>query len=156
MVTELTLNFQSILRSSIFKEQRLTNSEKKKSATCLVVSDSFQPPGLLPTRFLCPWNSPGRNIGVGSLSCLQGIFLTQGWSLGLLHCRQILYHQSIREVPWKTEVIVKSWKKEKELRCIGSIASSYPDLSVRDDCVFHLASSLFSARMVVVSIFSTE
>ena len=28
---------------------------------------------------------------------LQGIFLTQGWNLGLLHCGQILYHLAIRE-----------------------------------------------------------
>ena len=26
----------------------------------------------------CPWNSPGKNTGVGSLSLLQGIFPTQG------------------------------------------------------------------------------
>ena len=26
-----------------------------------------------PTRFLCPWNSPGKNIGVGSQSLLRGI-----------------------------------------------------------------------------------
>ena len=38
-----------------------------------VVSDSFQPHGLC-----SPWNSPGQNTGVGSLSLLQGIFLTQG------------------------------------------------------------------------------
>ena len=37
-----------------------------------------------------PWNSPGQNTGVGSLSLLWGIFLTQGWNPGLLHCRQIL------------------------------------------------------------------
>ena len=28
---------------------------------------------------------------VGSYSLLWGIFLTQAWNLGLLHCRQILY-----------------------------------------------------------------
>ena len=32
-----------------------------------------------------------KNTGVGSHSFLQGIFLTQGSNLGLLHCRQILY-----------------------------------------------------------------
>ena len=37
------------------------------------------------------WNSPGYNTGVGSLSLLQGIFLTQGSNPGLLHCGQILY-----------------------------------------------------------------
>ena len=32
-----------------------------------------------------PWNSPGQNTGVGSLSLLQGIFPTQGSNPGLLH-----------------------------------------------------------------------
>ena len=32
-----------------------------------------------------------RNTGVGSLSLLQGIFLTQELNQVLLHCRQILY-----------------------------------------------------------------
>ena len=29
-----------------------------------IMSNSLQPHGLLPTRLLCPWNSPGKNIGV--------------------------------------------------------------------------------------------
>ena len=33
-----------------------------------------------------PWNSPGKNTGVGSLSLLQGIVPTQGLNPGLLHC----------------------------------------------------------------------
>ena len=41
-----------------------------------------------------PWNSPGQNTGVGSLSLLQGIFPTQGLNSGLPHCRQILYQLS--------------------------------------------------------------
>ena len=41
-----------------------------------------------------PWNSPGKNTGVGCHALLQGIFLAQGLNLGLLHCRQILYHLS--------------------------------------------------------------
>ena len=40
----------------------------------------------------CPWASPGKNIGVGCHSLLQGIFPTQGLSPSLLHCMQILYH----------------------------------------------------------------
>ena len=44
-----------------------------------------------PWGLLCPWNSPGKNTGVGCHSFLQGIFLTQGSNLSLLHCRQILY-----------------------------------------------------------------
>ena len=30
-----------------------------------VVSNSLQPHGLLPTKLLCPWSSPGQNRGVG-------------------------------------------------------------------------------------------
>ena len=39
---------------------------------------------------------PGKpkNTGVGSLSILQRIFLTQESNRGLLHCRQIVYHLS--------------------------------------------------------------
>ena len=46
------------------------------------------------TRLLCPWNSPGKNTGVGSHFLLQGIFPTQGLTLGLPHHRQILYRLS--------------------------------------------------------------
>ena len=52
-----------------------------------VMPDSSQPHGLY-----SPWNSPGQNTGVGSLSLLQGIFPTQGSNPGLPHCRRILYH----------------------------------------------------------------
>ena len=50
-------------------------------------------------RLYSPWNSPGQNAGVGSLSLLQGIVPTQGSNLGLPHCRQILYHLSHKESP---------------------------------------------------------
>ena len=29
------------------------------------------------SRLLCPWDSPGKNTGVGCHALLQGIFLTQ-------------------------------------------------------------------------------
>ena len=59
---------------------------KVKSESFPVVSDSLRPRGLY-----SPWNSPGQNTGVGSLSLLQGIFLTQEWNQGLPHFRRILY-----------------------------------------------------------------
>ena len=68
----------------------------------LVVSDSFQPHELWPTRLLCPWDSLGENTGVGCHALLQGIFLTQGLNLGLLDCRQILYSLSHQGSPSKT------------------------------------------------------
>ena len=44
-----------------------------------------------------PSEPPGKpkNTGVGSLSLLQGIFLTQESNWGLLHCRWILFFFNI-------------------------------------------------------------
>ena len=52
------------------------------------------------TRLLCPWDCPEKNTGVGSHSLLQGIFSTQGSTLGLLHRRQILYQLNHQGSPW--------------------------------------------------------
>ena len=67
------------------------------SQSCPTLSDPMDcsPPGYM--EFLCPWNSPGKNTGVGCHSLLQGIFPTQGSNLGLLHCRQIIYCLSPRK-----------------------------------------------------------
>ena len=54
-------------------------------------------PTLQPHGLYSPWNSPGKNTGVGSLSLLQGIFQAQGLNPGLLHCRWVLYQMSTRE-----------------------------------------------------------
>ena len=63
--------------------------KEKESENHSVMSDYLGPHGLY-----SPWNSPGQNTGVGSLSLLQGIFPTQGLNPGLPHCRQILYQLS--------------------------------------------------------------
>ena len=69
--------------------QKIFNAEKWKWLT--QSSLTLWPRGPQLTRLLCPWNSPGKNTGVGSHSFLLEIFPTQGSNLGLLHCRQILY-----------------------------------------------------------------
>ena len=48
-------------------------------------------PWTVPTRLLCPWNSPGENTRLDSHSLLQVIFPTQGSNPCLLHGCQILY-----------------------------------------------------------------
>ena len=63
------------------------------------VLDSLGPRGLQLARLLCPWNSPGKNTGVGCNFILQRIFPTQGLNLDLLHYRQILYHLSHQGSP---------------------------------------------------------
>ena len=67
---------------------------ESESESCSVVSDSLRPRGLY-----SPWNCPGQNTGMGSLSLLQRIVLTQGSNPGLLHCRWILYHLSHKGSP---------------------------------------------------------
>ena len=57
-------------------------AEKVKVQVTQVVSDSLRPHGLY-----SPWNSPGQNTEVGSLSLLQGIFPTQKSNPSLLHCQ---------------------------------------------------------------------
>ena len=72
----------------------LQTERKWKSESCSFVSDPLQPHGLY-----SPWNSPGQNPGVGSLSLLQEIFPTQGSNPGLRHCRWILYQLSHKGSP---------------------------------------------------------
>ena len=50
------------------------------SASCSVM----QPHGLQPARLLCPWDSSGKNTGVGCHFLLKGIFPTWGSNPGLL------------------------------------------------------------------------
>ena len=90
--------------------------------SCSVMSDSLRPHGLY-----SPWNSPGQNTGVGSLSLLQGIFPTQGSNPGLPHCRQILYqlsHQgSPRILDWVVDPFFRGSSKARN-RAVVSCAAS--------------------------------
>ena len=71
----------------------------------------LQPHGLEPVSLLCPWDSPGKNSGVGCHALLQGTFLTQGSNPPLLDCRQILYHMN----PWGSPDIPLWTQKKKSL-----------------------------------------
>ena len=71
-----------------------SSSYESENESCSVMSNSLQPHGLYN-----PWNSPGHNTGVGSLSLLQVIFPTKGSNSGLPHCGQILYPLSQKWSP---------------------------------------------------------
>ena len=73
------------------------NYKVRESESHSVMSNSLWPHGLY-----SPWNCPGQNTRVGSLSLLQGVFPTQGSNPGLPHCRQILdqlSHQGSPRIP---------------------------------------------------------
>ena len=69
----------------------LAKVKVKVTQSCPTLCDSVD--------YISPWNSLGQNTGVGSLSLLQGIFPTQGSTLGFPHCRQILYQLSHKRSP---------------------------------------------------------
>ena len=55
--------------------------------------------GLQPTRVLCPWNSPGKNTGMGCPFSLRRIFLTQDSNPPPCVSRWVLYHWATSETP---------------------------------------------------------
>ena len=90
--TLLRTSSRSLLAMFFFFPQDFMVSGIMWSESHSVVSNSLWPHGLY-----SPWNSPGQNTGVGSLSLLQGIFPTQGSNLGLLHCRRFFTSWATRE-----------------------------------------------------------
>ena len=78
---------------------------ESESESHSVMSSSLRPHGLY-----SPWNSPGQNTGVDSLSLLQEIFPAQELNPGLPHCRQSLYQLSDQGSPRILEWVRKSIK----------------------------------------------
>ena len=72
-----------------------------------VMSDSLQSYGPYPARIPCPWDSPGKNTGVGYHFLLQRIFLTQVSNLHLLHWQ-------------KDSLPMAPPGKHKEKHCLGN------------------------------------
>ena len=70
-------------------------SDESESESRPVVSDSVTPWTVAHQASLS-MNFPGKNTGVGCHFLFQGIFLSQGSNLGLLHCRCILSDTSIK------------------------------------------------------------
>ena len=64
--------------TSIWKNNSYTMGHEGESESRSVVSDSLRLHELY-----SPWNPPGQNTGMGSLSLLYGIFLTQRSNPGI-------------------------------------------------------------------------
>ena len=124
------------------RPKQTLSKDEVESESHSVISNS-----LWPHRLYSPWNSPGQNIGVGSLSLLQGIFPTQGSNPGLSHRRWILYHLSHQGSPCAycmpaycccmepaQKQAEQSWEKALE-HCVGPFHETmadqlFPQLSV--------------------------
>ena len=93
---------------------RFSRQEYWSRFPCLLPGD-LPNPGIKPRspklQVDClPSEPPGKpkNTGMGSLSVLQGILLTQELNWGLLHCRRILYQLSYQGSPWYATLL--TWK----------------------------------------------
>ena len=100
-----------------------------------VISDSLWPRGLY-----SPWNSPGQNTGVGSLSLLQGIFPSQESNPGLPRCGQILYqlsHKGSRRIlEWVAYPFSRrsSWPRNRTgVSCVAG--RFFTNWAIREACV---------------------
>ena len=91
------------------------------------MSNSLQPHELYPVRLLCPWDSPGKNMGERCHALLQGIFPTQRLnphpvvpalqadSLPLIHycccccCVASVVSDSVRPQRWQPTRLPHPW-----------------------------------------------
>ena len=95
--------------------------------SCSVVPYSFRSHDYIRLGSSVLGDSPGQNTRVGCYALFQGIFPTQGWNLGLLHRRRILYHLSHEVSPYVT-------MKESE------VTQSCPTLCDPMDCSLPVSS----------------
>ena len=117
-----------------------------------VVSDSLRHQGLQPTRFLHPWDFPGKRTGVGCHFLLQEIFLTQGLNPGLSHCRQTLYCLSHKQSPDDSVNHNKMWKILKETGIPDNLTCLLRNLYTCQESIVrigHGKTDLFQIRKVV-------
>ena len=120
----------------------MNTSERSESESRSVVSDSLWPHGLY-----SPWNSPGQNTGVGSLSLHQRIFPTQGSNPGLPHSRWVLYQLSCQGSPRMLEWVAYPFSRgssgPRNRTGVSCIAGGFfTDWAIRED----LGQTVFASR----------
>ena len=94
-----------------------TEKESEVAQLCPTLCD---PMDCSPTRFLHPWDFPGKSTGVGCHFLLQEIVLIQGLHPGLLHCRQTLYRLGHREV-----ILLKGYHNGYSTESLFCVCSPY-------------------------------
>ena len=84
-----------IYEDFFFFGQNLLHKSRERCSNCFFYPFDY----ILVIIFSVMCDYPGQNMGMGSLSLLQGIFPTQGLNPGLLHCGQTLYQLSHKRSP---------------------------------------------------------
>ena len=125
-------------------------SKLRESESHSVVSDSLRLHGLY-----SPWNSPGQNTGVGSVSLLQGLFLTQEQNWDLLHCRWILYQLSCQgSYICADKQLCCSLSLDLKKSSFGSTNSHFPkQLFQYFQCICFICTSVFVNNICTLLLF---
>ena len=105
----------SLCRKSLWAPWTINKTKPKSNLNLLllfsrsVMADSFETPWTVAHQFLCPWDFPGKNTGVGYHFLLQGGF---SWPRDQTHIsciscigRQILYHWAT----WEAQSYDQLW-----------------------------------------------
>ena len=78
-------DWDTLMRASEGDLTQVKGFETWKHLNCIkLFANSLRPYRLQPTKLLYPWDSSGKNTGVGCHALLQGIFPTQESNLHLL------------------------------------------------------------------------
>ena len=84
---------------------------------CSVVSDSVQPHRWKPTRLLCPWDSPGKNPGVGCHFLLQCMKVKSESEVASIHKHRVkLVLEKAGKPETKLPTSTESSKKQESSR----------------------------------------
>ena len=76
----------------------------------------MRPHGPQPTRVICPWDFPNKNTRVGCHFLLQGIFLTWGSNMCLLH--------------WQADSLPLSHQRSPHTKVWGAFTLSLKEITV--------------------------
>ena len=107
---------------------------------CTQSCPTLQPQGLYPTRILFPWDSPGKNTGMGCHFLLQRIFPTQGSNPCLLY----LLHWQVDSLPLRH--LESPWLPRPLEKCYNSPLGPYLHISA---CISVPAPRLWNRHAVM-------
>ena len=88
------------------------------AAAASVVSNSMRPHRRKPARLPHPWDSPGKNTGVGCHSLPQGIFLTQGSNPLSLMSPALAGGFLTTSDTWGSPIRCRRWLKTTQVRAL--------------------------------------
>ena len=95
---------------------------------CSVTLDSLWPYGIA-SQVPCPWDCPGKNIGLACHFLIQGIFQTQGSTCVSYIDRHILYHWATWEIQFQMrfQMFYKLWSVSsvQSLSCVWLFATPW-------------------------------